>query len=99
VLGGSRLTKKAKSRGEMCERRRITLRLLSQVEERGDLRSLFSELNRKIDEPFDLERRGGEINPPVSSGRDVLVVAASVIRQDDPFVLALRQVVLNELAN
>ena len=77
----------------------VALGLLSEVEERGDLPSLGSELDRKVDEPFDLERRGGEVNHVVIPGPDVPVLAAAVIREDDPLVLALPQVVLDELLN
>ena len=78
---------------------RIALRLLRQVEERRDLPCLGSELDRKVDESFDLERRGGEVNHSISPGPDVPVLAAAVIREDDPLVLAPPQIVLDELLN
>src|SRR5688572_21903377 len=76
------------------------LELLRQVEKRGDLH-LGPERDRKVDEPFDLERRGGEVNHSVSPWQDVEVSrrAATVICQDDPFVLARTQVVFYELLN
>src|SRR5688572_601254 len=45
-----------------------TLERLRQVEDRGDLAGLGSKLDWKIDEPFHLERRGGEVNHSVSPG-------------------------------
>ena len=75
------------------------LGLLREVEERGDLLSLEWELDRKVDEPFDVERRSGEVNHSVFPGPDVQVLSAAVIREDDPLVLALPQVVLDELVN
>ena len=79
---------------------RVALRLLSQVEERADLHSLFSKLDRKIDESAELERRGGEVNHSVFPGFDVPVLAsAAVICEDNPLVLALPQVVIDKLVN
>src|SRR5262249_16261842 len=77
----------------------IVLRLVRQVEERGDLRSRGSELDRKVDEPFDLERRGSEVNHSVFPVRDVPVLATAVIPDAYPLVLALPQIVLDELVN
>ncbi len=69
-----------------------------QVDERGDL-LCRSELDRKVDESFDLKWRDFEINPSVFPGPNVPVLAAAVTREDDPLVLALPQVVLDELVN
>src|SRR5688572_25665494 len=77
----------------------FALGLLREVEERGDLGGLVSEPDRKVDETSDLERRGGEVNRPVSPARDVTVLAAAVIRENDPLVLPLPQVVPDELAD
>jgi len=80
-------------------KRGMALWLLCEVEERGDFRCLGSELDRKVDESFDLERRGSEVNPSVIPGPNIPVLAAAVIREDYPLVLALPQVVLDELVN
>ena len=52
-IGGSSRTKGGHSE--------VALGLVRQVEERGDLPSLVSELDRKVHKSFDLERRSGEI--------------------------------------
>src|SRR4030095_8979285 len=80
------------------ERAVLGLRL-REVEERGDLLSLRSEFDRKVDQSLDLERRSGKVNSSVSAIEDVVVLAAATVRQDDPLVLVLRQIVLDELVN
>ena len=84
---------------ELDSRSSAALRLLREVEDRGDLGGLVSELDRKVDKPSDLERRGGEVNRAISPARDVTVLAAAVIRENDPLVLTLAQVVSDELVN
>src|SRR5215217_1836972 len=80
-------------------RKSARLRLMREVEERGDLGGLVSERDRKIDESSHLERRGGEVNRSVTPVRNVTVPAAAVIRENDPLVLTLPQVVPDELVN
>src|SRR5215831_19862815 len=75
----------------------LTALLQCGIEERGDLGGLVSELDRKINEPFDPEGRRRKVNCSISSGLNVVVLAATVIRKNDPLVLALLQIVLDEL--
>jgi hypothetical protein len=42
------------------------LALLREVKERSDLAGLVSEPDRKVDEPSNFKRRGGEVNRSVS---------------------------------
>src|SRR5262245_11257383 len=74
-------------------------RAAREVKERGDLAGLVSKLDRKVDEPPDLKRRGSEVNRSVSPARDITVLAAAVIRENDPLVLTLSQVVPDELVD
>jgi hypothetical protein len=84
---------------QLGSRLSAALGLLRKVKERSDLAGLVSELDRKVDEPSDLKRRSCEVNRSVSPARDVTVLAAAVIRENDPLVLALPQVVPDELVN
>src|ERR687895_204586 len=84
---------------QLGSRLRAALGLLREVEERRDLPGLISELDWKVDEPSDLERRGSEVNRSVSPARYVTVLSAAVIRENDPLVLTLPQVVPDELVN
>src|SRR5688572_6959582 len=89
----------AAPRPQLGSRLSAALGLLREVEERGDLAGLVSERDPKVDELPDLERRGGEVNRSVSPARDVTVLAATGIRENDPLVLTLPQVVPDELVN
>ena len=84
-------------RPQLGSRLSAALGLLREVKERGDLAGLVSELDRKVDEPSDLKRRGGEVNRSVSPARDVTVLAAAVIRKNDPLVLTLLRLFLMNL--